>query len=467
MLTETLARLVVETRTEALSETMLDRANAALNDTIGCAIAGSGSEVARKALSYARSVEAAPRAAIWGSEERTSPAEAAFVNGISAHALDFDDSLPSLKGHPSALLYAVGHAVAETKRISGRELLAAYVLGVEVVGKIGRALNHGHYARGWHLTATAGAFSSAAMAGRLLGLDVGQMCNAFGLAAADAGGLVRNFGFMAKSFHAGRSARAGYVSARLAADGLTADMTVLDGAGGFIDAYGDEHSTLDVPPPGRPWEILDPGIYVKRWPCCYANHRALAGMFQLMRDHSIAAGEVQEIAVGFMPEADKALVHFDPKTGLEGKFSIEYCAAAAVIDGRVALATFTDEAVARTEVRALMQKVRRFPMPGKGSFSGVIGSTDVVIRTGRGTFETRIDHTPGSPAAPMTETDRRDKFLDCVAPVFGRDRAENIRTALASMASADDAAEILGLASISVSRSGEHGTSTISAAAGR
>jgi 2-methylcitrate dehydratase PrpD len=443
---------VVDTGPEALSDEMIGRAAAALVDTVGCAIAGSTSDVTLAAVNYVRTVEAAPRAGLWGFPERTSAAEAAFVNGISAHALDFDDSLPSLRGHPSAPLFAAGLAVADTRTVSGRRLLEAFVIGLEVAGKVGRALSHGHYMRGWHMTATAGSFSSAAMAGRLLGLDVGQMRNAFGIVAADSAGLVRNFGTMAKAFQVGRSARAGFVAARLAAEGVTADPSVLDGPGGTVSAYGDAHSSVDVPTPGAPWEILDPGIFVKRWPCCYANHRALAGIFELIKTHRIAAETVREVAVGFLPDADKALVHAAPSTGLEAKFSVEYCAAAAVLDGRVTLASFTDEAVNRPAIRTLMPKVRRFPMPGEGSFSGVVGYTDVAITTDRGTIETRVAHTPGSPQAPMTADDRHEKFLSCVAPVLGAAQTEELLSGLNAIAGAPDVAQVLRLATLQSKR---------------
>jgi 2-methylcitrate dehydratase PrpD len=445
MLTERLAKLVAETRSDAFSDEMLERAAAALVDTMGCAVAGAVGDVTETALRYIRTLEAAPRATLWGRDERTSAQEAAFLNGISGHTLDFDDTLPSVRGHPSVPLFAAGLALADTRTISGRQLLEAFVIGLEVFGKVGRALSDGHYMRGWHMTATAGSFSSAAMVGRLIGLDEAQMRNAFGLVASDSGGLVRNFGTMAKAFHAGRSARAGFNAARLAAEGMTADPSILDGPGGTVAAYGEDDASTDVPTPGAPWEIIDPSIFVKRWPCCYANHRALAGVFDLVKTHGIRPEAIQEIAVGFMPDADKALVHFTARTGLEGKFSIEYCAAAAVINGSITLASFTDEAVRRPAVQALMPKVRRFAMPGEGSFSGVKGMTDVVITTDRGRFETRVEHTPGSPKAPMTTEDRRDKFFGCVVPVLGAEQADALFAALSAIAGAPDVAEVMRL----------------------
>ncbi len=444
MQTVDLARFVVETPDDAVPLEALQRARDAVIDTIGCAIAGTAEQPARIARRYVQSINAAPDTVVWGSALRTAPADAAFVNAISGHALDFDDSLPSLRGHPSVPLCAAGLAAAP-QEMSGRSFLAAFVLGLEVAGKLGRALGHGHYMRGWHITATVGTFSAACMTGRLMSLDEGQLCNALGVAAAETAGLVRNFGTMAKSFQAGHAARSGYMASWLAREGFTGDDDILDRPGGLIAAYGDEHSTLDVPPFANPWEIFEPGIYVKRWPCCYGNHRGLAGVFELVGKHGIEAADITEINVGFLPDADKALIHRNPQTGLEAKFSIEYCAAAAVIDGRVTLDSFAEQAVHRPQVRALMEKVRRVPMPGQGSFSGVVGYTDVEIVTRSGRFSTRIDHTPGSPEAPMTASDRRDKFLGCTQGILGADRAERLLSALESLIEAPDLQQIVEL----------------------
>jgi 2-methylcitrate dehydratase PrpD len=378
-------------------------------------------------------------------QTRTAPADAAFVNAISGHALDFDDSLPSLCGHPSVPLCATGFAAAAGCGISGLAFLSAFVLSLEVAGKISRALEHGHYGKGWHPTSTVGVFSTTAMAARLMGLNTLQLRHAFGIAAAQSAGMVRNFGTMAKPFQAGHAARAGYMAAWLAREGMTASDTILEGPRGYIAAYGDAHSDLTVPAPGDPWEIFEPGIYVKRWPCCYGNHRALAGIFALMDGHQITPDEVVRVDVGFLPDADKALIHKDPRTALAAKFSIEYCAAAAIVDGKVTLGSFTDAAVMRPDIRQVMTRIMRVPMPGEGSFSGVVGYTDVTIVTPRGAFGTRIDQTPGSPGAPMTPQDRREKFMGCTLAVLGRDRAEALLGAVEGFAQVADVDAVAAL----------------------
>lgn len=441
VLTKELARFVVETSEEALPPQGLALARDAVVDTIGVAIAGTRDPVGRIAASYVETLQATGAVPVWATGLRSTPVDAAFVNAVCGHALDFDDSLPSLRGHPSVPLCAAGLAMAQGRRIHGRDFLVAYVVALETAGLIGRALGHGHYRRGWHITATAGAFAAATMAARLIGLDRQRTQYALGLAAAQAAGLVSNFGTMAKPFQAGHAARAGVSAALLAEKGMTAAEDVLDGKDGFLAMYGGH--VLELPDRGKSWEILDPGIYVKRWPCCYANHRALAGIFKLAARHQIDANEVEEVAVGFLPDADKALIHTCPKTGLEAKFSIEYCAAAALADGHVGLESFQDAAIARPHIRELMAKVSRFAMPGEGSFSGVVGYTDVKITTARGLFSTRIEHTPGSPGAPMTPDDRYQKFIDCAAPVLGAEKARRLFDTLQTLETVEDVAGVV------------------------
>jgi len=206
-------------------------------------------------------------------------------------------------------------------------------------------------------------------------LDVKQLRVAWGLAASQMSGLVRNFGTMTKPFHAGHAARTGVLSAWMAKHGFTADESIFDGKNSVLDTYAGEGAvplSAVVDKLGSTWEMTDPGIYVKRWACCYCNHRPIGGLLELMRKHRIKPEEVTAIEIGFPPGSDTALVSHNPVTGLEGKFSIEYVAAATVLDGNLTLETFTDPMVQRASVRAFMAKPRRYRIEDKDVFSGVI-----------------------------------------------------------------------------------------------
>jgi 2-methylcitrate dehydratase PrpD len=241
---------------------------------------------------------------------------------------------------------------------------------------------------------------------------------------------VRNFGTMAKSFHAGHAARCGVLSAWMARHEFSANENIFDGDDSMLNTYrgGDDGVPLaDVADRlGRPWEILEPGIYTKRWPCCYSTHRPVGSVFELVEQNGVRTDEVNEVAIGFLPGTDTPLVYHDPQTGLEGKFSIEYVVAAALLDRKLALETFTDAMVRRPEIRALMRKVRGYAIPDTKLYSGISGYTDVAVQTRHGRFEMRVDRVPGSPAWPLTRQDRSEKFNDCAARVLGAAGAKRL-----------------------------------------
>ena len=427
MLTQRFARSVLETRD--IPAEALGAARDALLDTLACALAGSLEHTAEIVQRWLQEAGARPAVSVWGTPLAGSATDAAFANGIASHALDFDDSLPTLRGHPSATIVPASIAAGELAGASGKRVLEAIATGVEVAGIVGQALGAGHYMRGWHTTATAGTLAATAAAARVLGLTVEQLQQAWGLAASQAAGLVRNFGTMTKPFHAGNAARSALTAVTLARAGFTASTEIFEGKNSYFDTYGGaEREPLEklLAAFGKPWQIVKPGIYVKRWPCCYCNHRPVAGLLQLMKEHQIKADEVNVVHIGFLPGSDEALICTDPHTGLEGKFSIEYCAAATLLDGRLTLDTFTDAMVQRPAIRPLMKKVRRDRVEAKGVYSGVVGYTDVMLETTRGNFQTRINHAPGSPESPMTANDRAEKFMDCAGRVLGETGARRL-----------------------------------------
>ena len=445
MLTQRLAEFVIDTRVDDIPGNVLDGARDAIADTLGCALAGTLEETAEIAAAWVRETDARGQSSVWGRELRSSPAEAAFANGVAGHALDFDDSLPTLHGHPSTTLVPAALAVAEASGASGRSVLAAYVLGLEVAGKLGQALGGGHYTHGWHATATVGAFAATAVAARLWKLDATQLQTAWGLAASQSSGLVRNFGTMTKPFHAGHAARTGVVSAWMAHHGFTADTAIFDDKG-FLSTYGRGDgaplATL-IEALGKPWEMLEPGIYVKRWPCCYCNHRPIGGILKLVDEHGIRAEEVDAVEIGFVRGSDDALGGPNPQTGLEGKFSMEYVATAVLLDGKLTLETFTDPMVQRPEARALTAKVRRYRVDDEKVYSSKFGYTDVAITTKRGRFSVRAELVSGSPQWPMTAAERKEKFVDCASRVLGAHGAEGLHEFLWRLQALPDVAGLI------------------------
>jgi 2-methylcitrate dehydratase PrpD len=237
MLTERLAVFVAEHAAADIPDDAYDAARDAVIDTLGVALAGSCEPVAGIASSWINKNNAQSNATVWGQSFTANCADAAFANGISAHALDFDDSLPSGRGHISACLVPTVLTLGEVLGSSGEDVLASYIIGLEVAGVIGRILGPGHQRRGWHPTATVGTLAATAAAARLSKLDAKDVTRALGMAASQVGGLARNFGTMTKSFHVGRAAQTGIVSTGLIKKGFTADEAIFDNPGNILEIY--------------------------------------------------------------------------------------------------------------------------------------------------------------------------------------------------------------------------------------
>jgi 2-methylcitrate dehydratase PrpD len=445
MITQRIAEFAVDTRTSDVPANVMEAVRDALIDTVGVALVGSLDEVGEITLRYVADLGARREATVWGTGVSTTVAEAALANGVFGHALDFDDVHASVHGHPSTTLVPAIVAAGEAAGASGRDVLAAYAVGLEVGGKLGIAFGNGHYQRGWHSTATTGVFATAAAAARLLGLSVAQLRNALGLAASQASGLLRNFGTMTKPFHAGHAARCGVQSALLAKAGFTADIAILDGKDGFLRTYGEkDYQPLEplVERLGKPWEAVQPGISYKRWPCCYCNHRAIGVLLDMLQKHDIRPADVQAIEIGFPPGTDTPLIHTNPRTGLEAKFSIEYSAAATMLDGKVGIDTYTDAMVNRPEARAMLAKVRRYRIDDPKMYSGAVGYNDIMVRTSRGELKVRENRAPGSPDWPMTAAERNEKFLDCAGRVLGSAGARRVLDLAIGMGDLSNVAEL-------------------------
>lgn len=441
MITERLADFVANHASAQLPDEVYRAANDGVIDTLGVALAGTREPVAGILAAWVGETGARAKATVWGTSLATSASDAAFANGVSAHALDFDDSLPSGRGHMSACIVPTLLTLGEALGASGREVLAAYAVGIEIAGAVGRAFGPGHLKRGWHPTATIGTLAATAAAAPLAGLDAAGVAQAWGIAASQMSGLRRNFGTMTKPFHVGNAARTAIVSVSLAKRGLTADAAIFDGDGGVLATYGGgDGEPIDqiLAMLAEPWDIVDPGNCVKRWPCCYSGHRTIAALYDMIDKHGITAEDVDEITVSFLPGGDTALLSTDPQTGLEGKFSIEYMAAAILLDGPLTMAAFTDPMVQRPEARRLMQKVRRIHIPDERFYSGMTGHNDIVVATKSDRFEVREERVPGSRGWPLSEKDRDDKFLDCATATLDEAAAGDLLAALKDMRSLAD-----------------------------
>ena len=297
----------------------------------------------------------------------------------------------------------------------GRELLTAYIAGVEVETKVNRAFGESHYMLGWHSTGTLGVWGAAAAAAKIYRLNAAQIAIAFGLAASQACGLRRNFGTMTKPYHPGHASWAGLVSARLARDGFTADSAILDSPFGYYPVFSaGPYDVAKMMAEVDKWALIKPGLSVKKYPCCYCTHASIDAALAMRERFRIGAEAVRSMTSELAPFYLSPLIHHRPSTGLEGKFSIEYTLAASILDGRVALASFTDEMVQRPEAQRLIEKAGARAGNAKGEEGAAATFARLTIELGDGSrLVEEVPEPRGAANNPMSDGEIEAKFLDC------------------------------------------------------
>ena len=394
-------------------------AKAAIIDCLGCMLAGSKEPLADVLCDYAGGLGGTPSATVVGRGFRTSTPEAALINGAMSHALDYDDVTFITKTHPSAVLIPAALPLAEEMGATGGEMLLAYLLGFEVACAVGDAISPAYYDDlGWHPTGPLGTLGAAAAASRLLGLDAGQTAMAISLAASQAAGLRQNFGTMTKPYHAGAACRSGITAAKLVQAGFTASPDALEGRFGFMRAfsggsgYDPNKAAASI---GSRCYMVESGIEIKKYPCCGSAHLALDATAKLLAHESFTAEQVDRIDVLVDFDPPRSLIHSRPTGGLEGKFSMQYCLAAEILDGRIGLGSFTDEQVMRPEAQGLIPRIemRRHPgHEGQLSWTEAYNQVEVHTRDGRVLTE-RAERATAGALRGVTMEDVRVKFLDC------------------------------------------------------
>lgn len=425
-LTQEIARFIHQQGSTDFPAGAAEKSKKVIADTLAAMLAGANSEVTAPLLDYlTRSGEPGDSPVI-GTSRRCSAEMAALVNGSFGHALDYDDVLSMMPAHPGAVIIAVLLAETALRPLTGAALIEAHVIGVEVGGKIGLGITGGHYHRGFHGTGTLGIFCGVAALAKAGRLPPQAIQTAFGIAASMASGLRRNFGTMTKPLHTGWASRCALAAVRLAQCGYGAAPDVLEAPAGFFAAYGVAESDPAVTAAGlgKPWVITEPGIALKKFPCCYAAHRGMDGMLQLKARHRFNAADVVKAVCRMPPGGMQVLTIAKPATGLEAKFSLQYALAAGIVDGGYTLSSFTDTAVRRPEIRDLMGRVQAFEDPAcrgndplfESHSSGSRGFVEVDIELRNGVRDTvRIEQPPGHPARELQWDELLHKFRDCAA----------------------------------------------------
>jgi 2-methylcitrate dehydratase PrpD len=423
-ITEAIGDLVAAPNAD-FDESLLDRAGAAVTDTVGVMLAGAAEPAVTLALQLAQAqfaTTAAPATAVLAPGGSLSASGAALVNGVAAHALDYDDVSSTVTGHPSAVLVPVLLALAEASGSSGREVIEAYLVGLHVSSGVGAGLDlHAAYARGWHMTSVLGALGAAAAAARLRGLSAAQARSAIGIAGSVAAGSRASFGTMVKPLHVGMTALEAVLAVELAAADFTANPSLVEAPLGFLALHAE--SVIDpfaieqalARPIGAPVRELD----VKYYPCCYHTHRMIDAALAV-RPRVMEAGldAVEEIRVTTAPGGAAALIHHWPMTATEAKFSAEYTVSTSLVDGSISSASFDEVVLERPAVRALMKRVQvdeqQIPPAGPRVWSDSYAVIDVLRLDGTHAVE-RVDAAKGAHGNPLTPAELAGKFHACAA----------------------------------------------------
>jgi 2-methylcitrate dehydratase PrpD len=422
-LTAEIANYITSAKFEDFTPNAVFAARHGIIDCVACALAGAEEDLTKILVGVAQDTGSGDaKSTLIGQGIKASAPMAALVNGAMGHALDYDDIARPFKGHPSVVCLPPALAIGEEIGASGRDVMLAYMIAFEV----GCAISTGmgvDYADdlGWHPTAPVGTLSAAAAAARLLGLSAEQTAMALSLAASNACGLRENFGTMTKPFHAGNSSRGGVTSAMLVKRGYQAATTGLEGRFGFMHAFSGGHGE-DVNKPleslGKRFFLERPGVTIKKYPCCGSTHNPLDAFFTLRKEKKIDYREVESVDVLVDFDPPRSLIHADPHNALEGKFSIQYTIAAALVDGKVGLGQFEDDRqVMRPEIRALIPRIRMRRNPGyEGKPSWVESYNEVRIRLKDGTVLSQGQSRDlEGPVVGVTPEGMDMKFRDCAS----------------------------------------------------
>src|SRR4051812_36496898 len=366
-LTRYVADFVCGTRLQDLPANVVALGKKSILDGLGLALSGGATPLGGMVKQHFADLHlgAGPSTVI-GSHLKIAPRFAAFANGVGIHADDYDDTqlavatdrVYGLLTHPTAPALPAALAIGEQLNASGAQAMLAYHLGVEVECKIAEAINPRHYQTGFHATATCGTFAAAAASAKLMGLNAETINRALSIAGSQSAGLRENFGTMTKPFHAGRSSESGVAAAQFAHYGWTATDKILEAPRGFFRAAGGGYDAEAIMGKlGAPWTFSEPGISIKPHPSGSLTHPGMTEMLRLIREHKIRAEDVRRVRVGTNSNMPNALIHHRPTNELQAKFSMEFCMAILLLEGRAGLSEFTDEVVLRPDVQAMIEKV--------------------------------------------------------------------------------------------------------------
>ncbi|XJZ28713.1 MmgE/PrpD family protein [Bacillota bacterium Lsc_1132] len=407
MITKDLALRITTSTFEQMSENAKNEAKRSLLNWLGVAIGAANHESIDMVLNVAKLTGRNEQATVIGRNEKVDMLFASLLNGMSSHIFDFDDTLLETVLHPSAPVLPAILAFSENLKKTGKEVLEAFVVGVEVEARLALSLYPSHYWRGWHITGSVGGVGAAAAISKLIGLDVEKTIYSLGIAATDPTGLREMFGTMTKPYHPGKAAMNGLLAALIGSQGFTSSVKPLEAKRGFIQVLSEENKVEMVTEHwGEKWEI-EKNSY-KPFASGIVTHPAIDGIITIQKEHKLKAEEVESIAITAHPLVKELTGKTEISTGLEGKFSVSHCVAAGFFNLKAGVYEFSNEFVNDPSVINLRKKISL-------EISDHIKEDQAFVKVrlvdGR-EFNWFVEHAIGSVVNPLTDEQLEEKFID-------------------------------------------------------
>jgi 2-methylcitrate dehydratase PrpD len=440
-----LAEWVAHLSPEAVPASVRKEAIRSLVNWVGVTVGGSQQDAVALTVKTLAAFPSKAGVSLFARREKLDPLRAALVSGISSHVLDFDDTDLRTIIHPAATVAASLFALCQVRRMTGAEFLHAFILGVEIECRIGRSIYPSHYDMGWHITATCGAFGAAVACGKAMKLDPHQLEMALGIAATEASGLKINFGSMSKSFGVGRGAENGLFAAMLAANGFTSAERSLEGKDGYFQAASLQRDFNALTEGlGQHFEISY-NTY-KPFACGIVIHPAIDAILQIRAGHSIKPSDVRNIVVRANPLVLSLTGKKEPRTGLEGKFSVYHSVAVALVRGYAGPAEYSTEAVKDPQVARIRELIKVIPDASIRSDEAYV----TVATNDQRSVEIHVEHALGSLERPLTDTELDTKYRELTKDILPQPKLEELLSKTWSLEAAKDAAELPRLGALSL-----------------
>lgn len=435
--TKTLSQFVANSRYDDFDDSVVEAAKIAILDGVANMLAGSTQELASIVGRYVQDMGGSTQSSVVGWGFKTNAPSAAFANGVFGHCLDFEiQGYPPTHGTSSCLPAAL--ALGEERHTNGKAIIEAYVMGWEIQGRL-RAASAAFSNPAYHPPGLVGPLGGAVAGAKVLGLDAWHIQMAMGIAASRTGGLTANTGTMVKSTHTGNAARMGAEAAILAAAGYTSSDSILEAPNGYSDALFDGNMDWEILTNGLgvSYRLVDPGFDIKRFPAQLHMQNPIEAVLNLLESHNLRADDVENLTVHTGGRGHSGSL---PASGLDGKFSIEYCAAAALLDGKVGIETFTDDRRFSPDMEETLGKIQVEP----GNQDSADVKVTALLKDGR-SAEAECRGFRGSARNPMSREERMDKVIDCVGRVLTDQDADRLVSLIEDLENVADISEIMDL----------------------